>query len=449
MKELFFYFKKNKGLTLTAILLALSLFLQTGYVKRLKNEVANITNAKYQKAFFDLSTALSNIDTSLGKALVTNDSSHLNLIANEICREASYARACLGDLPKKDINLKNSQKFLSQVSDYILMLSLKTAAGENPGVTERKNLKSLSSYADKLSSSVLEMENKFLTGELDFNTIVTASADDEAANGHFKNLEAQFENYPSLIYDGPFSDHISTLNAKALENEPETDKETARKKALSFLDFIEISNIYDASDAIGRLETYGFFTETKNGSHIFADVTKKGGHIISYINSREITEDNLSLESAVKKADEFLKSKGFENFKESFYEKADGIITITFFPAQENVTLYSDLIKIKIAADDGSVIGFDQKNYLENHTLRYNLSPLITEAQAKESLDTELIINSSKLCLIPLYSGKEVLCYEFSGSFDKKNYLCYVNANNGHIEKIYLILKDNNRILAV
>jgi len=449
MKELFFYFKKNKALSITSLLLALALFVQTGYVKRLQNDITNITDAKYQKAFFDLSTALSNIDTSLGKALITDEGSHLNLIANEIGREASYARACLGDLPKKDVNLKNSQKFLSQVSDYILMLSSKTSKGEKLGVTERKNLKNLSAYADKLSSSVLEMENQFLTGELDFNSIVSASADDEAANGHLKNLEAQFENYPSLIYDGPFSDHISTLNAKALENEPEIDKNTARKKAVDFLNFQGTIKLNDASDATGKIETYGFFAETKNNSRIFIDVTKKGGHIISYLNSKEVYEDNIPFASAVEKAEEFLKSKGFNSFKSSFYEKSNGIITINFFPEYENVTLYSDLIKIKVAADDCSIIGFDQKNYLENHTRRYNLIPSLTQEQAKQSLNSELDIKSSKLCLIPLYSGKEVLCYEYSGSFNNKDYLCYVNANNGHIEKIYLILKDKNRILAV
>jgi len=162
-----------------------------------------------------------------------------------------------------------------------------------------------------------------------------------------------------------------------------------------------------------------------------------------------VYEDNIPFASAVEKAEEFLKSKGFNSFKRSFYEKSNGIITINFFPEYENVTLYSDLIKIKVAADDCSIIGFDQKNYLENHTRRYNLIPSLTQEQAKQSLNSELDIKSSKLCLIPLYSGKEVLCYEYSGSFNNKDYLCYVNANNGHIEKIYLILKDKNRILAV
>ena len=33
------------------------------------------------------------------------------------------------------------------------------------------------------------------------------------------------------------------------------------------------------------------------------------------------------------------------------------------------------------------------------------------------------------------------------GSFNKKDYLCYVNAQAGNIEKIFIVLKDQNRVL--
>ena len=47
MKELFLYFKKNKALTFTTVILFLTLFIQTGYVSKLKTALIDTRNARY------------------------------------------------------------------------------------------------------------------------------------------------------------------------------------------------------------------------------------------------------------------------------------------------------------------------------------------------------------------------------------------------------------------
>lgn len=449
MKDFFIYLKKNKVFTIIISVLAVTVILETVLIGNLRDDYKNSLNSRYQKAFFDLSTALSNIDVSLSKALITNSPSHLSLISSEILKETQYARSCIGDLPVKDVDLNNFNKFLSQVGDYVLYLSLKASEKEFLTDEEKENLKKLSDYSDKLSRRVNEAENKFLSGEMNFDKIIMAKADNYNVNTKISDIEKEFENYPALIYDGPFSDHISSNSAKMLLKDAEITKETAMKRALSFLDIEGVTELEETEDASGDLETYGFYLNGYNDEKIFIDLTKKGGHIVSFSSFYEIKEDNISFDEAILKASNFLERKGFKDFFHSYYEKANGVITLTFFPKENNIIMYPDLVKVKVSADDGNIIGADFRNYIKNHHKRENLTPLIPEKEARSSLSKDLKISSSKLCIIPLYSGKEVLCYEFSGSFNNKNYLCYVNATNKTIEKMFIVLKDKNRLLTM
>lgn len=50
-----------------------------------------------------------------------------------------------------------------------------------------------------------------------------------------ENVEESFREYPTLIYDGPFSEHIENQQSQMLANEPEITGEEARKRAEEFL----------------------------------------------------------------------------------------------------------------------------------------------------------------------------------------------------------------------
>ena len=72
----------------------------------------------------------------------------------------------------------------------------------------------------------------------------------------------------------------------------------------------------------------------------------------------------------MQKEKEFLNNHGFKDMKETYYLKQDGIVTINYAYTQNNVVIYSDLIKVKIALDNGEVLGIETTGYLNNHTQR-------------------------------------------------------------------------------
>jgi len=55
---------------------------------------------------------------------------------------------------------------------------------------------------------------------------------------------------------------------------------------------------------------------------------------------------------------------------DTYYLKEDNTAIINYAYKQGDVVVYPDLIKVKIALDNGEVIGFESKGYLSNHTER-------------------------------------------------------------------------------
>ncbi len=104
-------------------------------------------------------------------------------------------------------------------------------------------------------------------------------------------------------------------------------------------------------------------------ANFYLDLTEKGGHPVYLLQNRDVKKQKISLNEASEKALSFLKKQGFDT--ESFHldESAqfDNIGVFTYVPLQKNVLLYPDSIRMKVALDDGEVVGFSAKDYLTNH----------------------------------------------------------------------------------
>ena len=133
----------------------------------------------------------------------------------------------------------------------------------------------------------------------------------------------------------------------------------------------------------------------------------------------------------------------------SYYDKAGGIATVNYAYVQDGITCYSDLIKVKVALDNGEVLGFETNGYLMNHSDRKIKKPELSEDEAENKVSSHLDVEESGLALIPKDSLEEVLCYEFTGSFGDKNFIIYINAENGREERILMLIESEEGILTV
>ena len=174
-----------------------------------------------------------------------------------------------------------------------------------------------------------------------------------------------------------------------------------------------------------------------------------GGKVVLLNKDREVQEEKISKEEANKRGKEYLKTIGFENMEESYFMIQENIITINYFFKQDNIIVYPDLIKMKIALDNGEILGIETTGYLNSHTERRNLVPTVTLKEAKAKLNPKLNIQKEQLAIIPTEWKIEVLCYEFKGKIDETEFLVYINSENGREENILIIKETPGGILTM
>ena len=144
-----------------------------------------------------------------------------------------------------------------------------------------------------------------------------------------------------------------------------------------------------------------------------------------------------------------MAQKGFPNMKATYYLKQEGIVTINYAYEQNGITMYPDLIKLKVALDNGEVLGIETTGYLNSHYERNLPEVKITKEEATKTINKNLQITGSSLAVIPTEFQTELLCWEFKGTVDDTQFLVYINAENGREEDILIIQNTPNGTLTM
>lgn len=446
----------KKGHMLSVIVTLLIIVAILGFLLyRKQREYRQASENSYNMAFYELVDYVQNVETYLAKSLISSTSEHGAETLTHLWREANLAQSYLARLPIESQELSNTEKFLNQVSDYSYSLSRKNIYNEDLTQEDLNNLKELHEYSVELENTLNQLSEDLNQGRFKWDeltekgTVAFAQQVDNISQESFSNLEENFHEYSGLIYDGAFSEHMTSQDPKALTGE-EIDEETARQKAIEFIGqdtCKEVNNLGLSENA--TIPVYDFSVTNQNDETINISVSKKGGHVVNMNTNRDVSVESISQEEANNKGKEFLASKGFENMKETYYLKQEGIVTINYAATQDDVILYPDLIKVKVALDNGEILGVETTGYLNNHTIRNVSNIKITEQEAKSSLNQDLQIESQGLAVIPTEWKTELLCYEFKGKVDDKEFLVYINAENGREEDILIITDTPNGTLVM
>ena len=166
--------------------------------------------------------------------------------------------------------------------------------------------------------------------------------------------------------------------------------------------------------------------------------------------NREISSENVKEEDAINIGKEFLKNREYDNMKETYYLKENGTITINYAYMQKEVVMYPDLIKVKIALDNGEVLGIEATNYLNSHNENRNLkTPKITKEQALELVNPKLEIISTDMAIIPTEWNTEIQCWEIKGKTSENDFIVYINVETGEEEDILMIIDTPNGTLTM
>ncbi|MDR0935656.1 MAG: germination protein YpeB [Oscillospiraceae bacterium] len=403
---------------------------------------------RYQHAFTELVNGIAEVDSALQKSMYASTPPMIAAACIDVFGKASKAQSALGSVPLEANRMENTAGFLSKAGDYSFALAKNAANGYTD--EQRETLAKLSQVAATLRANLSELAEQLNGGEISVSELIASEREvDDAGNelggmaGGFKAMESEFPELPSLVYDGPFSQHLDTKSPVFTENLEEVSQEEARKIAE---EFSGIPYLTFHARREGSVPVYCF-----KAGQAGVSVTVNGGKILQITNPRAVYSQNLKVEDAIAAGKEFLEQRGYGSMKESYYTLNDNILLINFAYTQNGIICYPDLAKVSVAMDDGNVVGFEGTGYIMNHAETREIPEVkVDVASAKAKVAPGLTIIKYDLAIIPTAGQNEVLVHEFTcETAEGKHYIVCVNAETGDEEKILILLEDENGTLAV
>lgn len=393
----------------------------------------------YQKALYESSELTEGMAVNFNKVSVAGGPARELLLA-DVIRQAQGVQADLAVLPLSGSAIAPAMKYINQAGDFCQRLLARLGEGDSLSSEDAANLTSLSETAAQLSLALNAIIQEYEAGQWPLTDRLIQL---EPLSGE----SAPAVDYPTLLYDGPFSDGATGGEFKALAGMDEISAQEAEQLLRNYVGADRVTKI--ALDGESSLPTpcYGFSLEA-GGYHLSAAVTKMGGQVLYLLCSDDVAGELLSLSQCFRAAETFLLSRGYSGMELNYYSQHDGILTANYAATQNGVTLYPDLVKIQISMADGAILGVEAGNYLRNHVPRSLDLPALTEAEARARVNPALSVESVRLCVIPT-DAAEVYCYEISCSGKGGTYLVYLDAVTGAEVDIMQVVGDAQSTLVM
>lgn len=400
----------------------------------------------YKKAFYDVVAEVNNMESDLLKTIVSSDEGSMAAYLSDAAINSELAEINLQTLPLRDENRFYTAKIVNQAGDFSKYLLKKIAKGERPSEQDRQTLKAIYEANRELKNALSEAREK-MDGNYSFSSLFSSGKGDVLVS-RLNELQNVSVDYPELIYDGPFSDGKEGGEVKGL-NYPEITEEAAEKIFTEIFVGYDMESVKNLGEITGQIPCYSFSGKVKGGD-LYASITKKGGKLLEFAYAGDCKEVKFNDEYAENKAIEFLNSLGISDVKPVWISlSSDNVYTVNVAAVKDGVILYPDLIKVRVCAYSGMVIGSEATEYYKNHYDREGFSSVISESQAKSFVSEEISVKNSRLTLIPYGQKEERLCYEFCGEYDGDTYFVYIDAENGREDEIFRVIDTTDGALLI
>lgn len=414
----------------------------------------NFSQDEYNKSMYSAVSYINNLEVDLAKLLVTSTPKMTAVTLADIWRQSNLAKESLEQIPVSQNAMSNASKYLTQVSDFSYSLMKQTISEVKITTEQYSSIKKIYEESQELSIVMQDIYDDLNDGRIKWNEL-EKKGNEELSNielgeslSSISKVSKTFQNYEGLIYDGAFSDHMLNQTPKSLNNNNVSEEE-AKKYINEILGDENIKDIISKGESNGRLALYNFEVVLNDMQRRSISITKKNCKLYLMVGDKKSNEQNLSIDEANQKGLEFLKKLGIDNIKDTYYQKSQNFLIINYAATQDNVILYPDLIKVKVALDDGQICGIEAGGYIFNHVKRENIIPKVSIEEAKETINKQIEIISSNIAIIPTEYNTEILTYEFKGKINNMEFLIYINADTKEEEKILLIIDSKNGVLTI
>ncbi len=420
--------------TIVSLLVILTCVLIAYYqVYKSGKQSANILEGVYTSSYYSMVDNVNNLSVDLAKYSTLSTKKSKTQTIQDMMVDCNYVLAGLSILPINEENVVSATKFFNQVNGLCEAYLTQINNGKDLDIEQELMFDKIGLVVGKIKSNF--NEQNYGMYDTNFNFVDASVFDNtgmnELSSGMGDLTNASIE-YPSMIFDGPFSTALETNVVKGLPEE-----EVSQEQAYDYLKDTVYANrdakISFERETNGDISTYDYLVKIE-GKDYAVQVSKRGGLLITVSSYAEGGDPIMSGEQASEMAPTFANNIGFENMESVWLEVHENVAYVNLAPVVNGVIMYPDLVKVKVDLTSQEIIGFEAVNYALNHVDR-SVEFNANESEAESLLGFDYNILKTSKAVIRLDSGKEVNVYEFITERIDGTYFYYIDANEMEIVK--------------
>ncbi|KGX92183.1 sporulation protein [Pontibacillus halophilus JSM 076056 = DSM 19796] len=406
-----------------------------------KNAILIQAENTYQRAFHDLTYRTELLHDKIGTVMAMNSREQLSPQLAEVWRITSEAHTDVGQLPLTLMPFNKTQDFLTSIGEFSYKTAVRDLDKKPLSADEIGQLEKLYEQSGEIKDELRQVQYMVLEENLRWMDVELALASkDEVSDNKiidgFKTVEKNVEGYeegnlgPTATGTSQEEHGFSYLTGEDLS------EEQAIEKAKNLFEVTNEERITIATSGKGAdVPTYSVSYENGEKSG-YMDLSVKGGHPINLLVERKVESKEISLFEGLEKAVAFLENQDYQDMEPFQSNQYGNIGVYSFLYKQGDVRIYPDSVQVKVALDNGDMLGLSARDFLMNHKERELPEPSLASDEAKQKVNKDVNIQEEYLSIIENDVNEEVLCYEYIGTMGENTYRIFINAESGAEERV-------------
>jgi len=409
-----------------------------------KNSVLIKAENQYQRAFHDLSHHMGRLHDQLGETLAVSSASHgmqrKGLV--NVWRLTSQAQNEINQLPLAMLPFNKAEQFLSRISSFAYRTAVRDLTKQPLTQPEIKMMKSLYKASETVNQELGKVQDAVIKDRLRWMDVEVAMASENGPHDNsiidgFKSMDKHMGAYPESDWGPSAMSTDRKLSSADLEGRTMSVEEIKRK-ALDFLGpQARAGEVHVSEDGSHTdLPAYTVSVKGKSGAVIQLDYTRKGGHLLWFMNPRDVKTRNINFDTARNKGSQFLVRNDYKNMTPISYDEYDHVAVFTYARTIDGVKIFPDKVTVRVALDNGEIVGMQASDHVFAKKLLTPGKPKLNKEQVQKGLNPEFRVENHSLAVIENDLREPTLCHEFVGRVNDHRYRIYLNAENGLEENI-------------
>lgn len=430
--------ERNKGyggwlaavIALGAVTLGLTTAVTVGAVEMANTKSAMLSANK--STMYELTGIMEHVDDDLDRVRISASPVQQGRILTDLLVQARLAEADMEKMPIALEQNANITAFINRVGKTCERMLSKLRKGGKLDAQDMETLENLyqanHSIRQEVSKVMNEMTDKDLSDLMKKGEGMLGEVIGRLENLTLEENRLSMEKRPEMGQAGMRS---GMENAEKNGAQKEIDCTQAESLCQKYFKAYEVEEFQCVGEINSRRYTaYNVQGYDKNGSMLFAEISKSDGALISFEYYEDCSGETFDLANAETIAENFLEGLGYDDLEVVRFRNNGTTTDFTFVYENDGVVYYPDEIHVKVCRTRGLVSGMDASKYIMNHKDREEPMVSVTLESAQNGLYDGLNVEASRLAVVRAKGG-ECPAYEFFCSYQDEKYFIYVDANSG------------------